>query len=124
MTVDLIPRVRNFSIHDETFATDSHDVEDDCVSPGNHRLLRFDMLTMNVGDSDAEIGRPEDHPDLFEHSDSHGHQQLKDFNEYELFDASGNKVGVGRKQAFCLMDSNQIPGHPDPAGTVQFDCNS
>jgi hypothetical protein len=123
MGVNFVPHVGNFLIETGAeFGSGDHDVEDGCVDAGTHRLLRFDMLTYNAGDEDAVIGRPEDHPDLYEHSSSHGHDHLKDFNEYELYDADGDSVGVGRKQAFCLMDSGTIPDHPQGSGSPTYDC--
>lgn len=121
--VNLVPDVRNFRISTEEFDESSHDVEDGYITPGEHRLLRFDMLTYNVGDSDAELGHPEDHQDQFEHSDSHGHSHLKDFNDYALFDESGHKVGVGKKQAFCLMDSQRMLSHSNVSSRPKFDCS-
>lgn len=122
MGVNFVPHVGNFQLSNESFESDDHDVHDGCVTPGDHRLLRFDMLTYNAGDTDAEIGRPENNEDLFEHSDSHGHEHLKGFNRYDLYDADGNDVGVGRKQAFCLMDSAPIPDHPESSSGGRFDC--
>ena len=123
MGVNLVTRVRNFSIHQQTFSTSDHDVQDGCVTPGTHRLLRFDFLSYNAGTSDLVIGSPAARPDLFVWSPAHGHYHLKDFNEFLFFDASGNLATVGYKQAFCAIDIERIS--PSSAPNAQFtDCNS
>ncbi|MFD1565844.1 lysyl oxidase family protein [Haloarchaeobius amylolyticus] len=118
--VNFVPGVRNFNISTEVFDESSPDVEDGFVTPGEHRLLRFDMIIYNVGDADAELGRPENRPDLFEYSESHGHPHLKGFNNYILLDESGERTGAVRKQTFCLRDLYQI--RSTASNSSQFDC--
>lgn len=123
MGSNLVATVRNFAISDETFATDDHDVQDGCVTPGEHRLMRFDFLSHNIGDTDIVVGAPEDRPDLFVWSAGHGHYHLKDFNQFKLFDTSGEEVVNGYKQAFCLTDVERIDSNARP--DAQFtDCNT
>ncbi|MFC4542273.1 lysyl oxidase family protein [Halosolutus amylolyticus] len=122
--VNFVPAVRDLSISTEVFDESSPDVEDGYVTPGEHRLLRFDILTYNVGDADAELGNPEDNPDQFVHSDSHDHAHLDGFNNYTLFDESGNEMGVGKKQPFCLMDIQRMPSRPNASSSPQFDCDN
>ena len=106
MGVDLVPVVRNFSItHEEA---DAHSIQDGCIEPGNHRLMRFDFLSHNIGDTDLRVGNPQDHPEWFTASASHGHYHLIDFNEFILLDPAGNEVTRGYKQAFCLEDSLRL----------------
>src|SRR5215210_9222214 len=102
MGVNLVTRVRNFSIDQQTFSTSDHDVQDGCVTPGTHKLLRFDFLSYNAGDADLVVGSPAARPDLFVWSAAHGHYHLKDFNEFKLFNPAGQQVEIGHKQAFCL----------------------
>lgn len=118
--VNFVPAVDNFNVSTEVFDESSLDVEDGFVTPGEHRLLRFDMVIYNVGDADAELGRPENRPDLFEYSESHEHAHLKGFNNYVLFDESGERTGSIRKQTFCLRDQYQTrsTARSDP----WFDC--
>lgn len=121
--INFVPGVRDFSISTETFDASSSDVEDGHVPPGEHRLLRFDTIIYNVGDADAELGRPEDRPDLFEHSNSHGHSHMKGFNKYALFDEAGNTMDAGKKQTFCLRDNFRIPSHSNASNSSQFGCD-
>lgn len=118
---NFVPGVRNFNISTEVFDESSLDVEDGYITPGEHRLLRFDMIIYNLGDEDAELGRPANNQDLYVHSDSHGHSHLKDFNQYRIFDESGNEMDVGKKQTFCLRDSFQVRSSAN--SSAQFDCS-
>jgi len=123
MGVNLVTIVRNFSISTETFAQNSHDVQDGCVTPGRHRIMRFDFLSHNAGDADLAVGSPAARPDLFVWSAAHGHYHLKDFNEFKLFDHNGQEAEIGHKQAFCLIDVERI--HPNARADAQFgDCNA
>jgi len=118
--VNFVPGVEDFSVSTEVFDESSPDVEDGFVTPGEHRLLRFDMIIYNMGDADAELGRPENRPDLFEYSESHGHAHLKGFNNYVLLDESGERTGAVRKQTFCLRDLYQT--RSTASSSSQFDC--
>jgi hypothetical protein len=104
MGANLVPIVRRFSIHNELFEDGSHSVMDGCVTPGWHKVMRFDFLSHNIGDADLVVGDPNDHLDWFVRSWAHGHFHLKDFNEFVLLDAAGDQVTLGYKQAFCLVD--------------------
>jgi hypothetical protein len=121
--VNLVTRVRNFSIHSQTFAASDHDVQDGCVTPGSHKLLRFDFLSHNVGDADLVLGSPAARPDLFVWSAAHGHYHLKDFNQFLLFDANGHLATIGYKQAFCAIDIERISSTASASGRFH-DCNS
>ena len=123
MGVNLVTIVRNFSISNQTFTAGDHDVQDGCVTPGQHRVMRFDFLSYNAGDADLVVGSPAARPDLFIWSAAHGHYHLKDFNEFKLFNAAGHQVEIGHKQAFCLIDIERK--HPNARADAQFsDCNS
>ena len=120
MGADMIPFIRNFSIDTEFFAPNDDSIIDECVTtPGQHRLLRFDMISRNIGDADFLAGKPLEHPDRFVWSQAHRHWHLKHFNEYKLLDSAGNEVVPGFKQGFCLEDFEQY----DPqAGPQKFTC--
>lgn len=123
MGVNLVTRVRNFSIHSQTFSASDHDVQDGCVTPGSHKLLRFDFLSHNAGDADLVVGSPAARPDLFVWSTAHGHYHLKDFNQFLFFDAAGALATVGYKQAFCAIDIERISSTASASGRFH-DCNS
>jgi hypothetical protein len=123
MGVNLVTKVRNFSVQTRSFTASDHDVQDGCVTPGNHKLLRFDFLSYNAGTSDLVIGSPAARPDLFVWSAGHGHYHLKDFNEFLLFSANGNLATVGYKQAFCAIDIERVAPWASASGRFH-DCNS
>jgi hypothetical protein len=93
------------------------------VTPGPHRVLRFDFSSYNAGDADLVIGSPTARPELFVWSSGHDHYHLRDFNEFILFDANGTQATVGYKQAFCLIDVQRIS--PSAREEPRYrDCNS
>lgn len=106
--------IGNFSIQTRNFPPRDGSVLDGVITTGRHTVLRFDITTVNTGDAALDVGRPEDHPEWFVYSVSHGHYHLKDFNYYELLDMNGNLVSPGAKQAFCLMDSFQFDPNAPP----------
>jgi hypothetical protein len=103
----------------ETFAADSCELEERCVSgSGERRLLNFEGRIENVGRADFSPGPEEDNP-LFEYSACHDHYHFRDFTDYRLLDASGQPVAVGHKQSFCLVNSApvDVEDTPAPPGT-------
>jgi len=122
--VNLEPAVRKFRVEMAVFSESSRDVQDGCVTPGEHRLLRFDLLMQNTGDQDLVVGAPADRPELFVWSAGHNHYHLTDFVEYRLLDAGGFPVTENYKQAICFFDSLRIADWA--RGDRQFDpgrCN-
>lgn len=120
MGVDLIPIVRNFFIRQED--ADAHSIQDGCITAGNHRVMRFDFLSHNIGTEDFVVGAPSSHPEWFTESASHGHFHLKDFNEFILYDINGAQVTKGYKQAFCTIDIEHISPW-GPANAQFINCN-
>lgn len=123
MGVNLVTRVRNFAISTQTFSANDHDVQDGCVTPGTHRIMRFDFLSYNTGNSDLVIGSPASRPDLFVWSAGHGHYHLRDFNEFLLFNVQGGLATIGYKQAFCAIDIERIGPNASASGRFH-NCNS
>lgn len=122
--VNLEPAVRNFRVETAFFTESSRDVHDGCVTPGEHRLLRFDLLMQNTGGEDLVVGAPADNPELFVWSEGHNHYHLTDFVEYRLLDARGFQATENYKQAICFFDSLRIADWA--RGDRQFDpgrCN-
>lgn len=123
MGVNLVTRVRGFAISTQTFTANDHDVQDGCVTPGAHKIMRFDFLSYNAGNSDLVIGSPASRPDLFVWSAGHGHYHLRDFNEFLLFNANGGLATIGYKQAFCAIDIERIG--PNASANPRFaNCNT
>jgi hypothetical protein len=99
-------------------------IAEGCVTAaGWRRLLRFETFTPNHGTADFRMGAPEDHPDLFEYSSCHEHYHYNGYADYKLLDAGGTEVGTGHKQAFCLMDTEQVSDAPGVARAPLYDCD-
>jgi hypothetical protein len=115
MGVNLIATVDGFEIREQNFrerrpgapagATVDGSVEDGCVQEGQHRVLRFNFYTTNIGDTPFVIGNPRDRPDIFEPSAVHpesGYIMRDKFNEYTL--KNGRDIEFkGHKRPFCLV---------------------
>lgn len=103
------------------FSEDSCAMAERCVSgTGERRLLRFDGVIWNVGESDFFLGDPRE-SDQFEYASCHGHYHLQDIAEYMLLDpGSGETLVVGRKQGFCMLDSQRINSDQPPRYNCDF----
>lgn len=105
LTIDESLVSSSVTIENAFFPSDDCAVVEGCVgAPGTRTLLRFSVASINYGDADLYVGSPADHPELFVYSPCHDHYHLQDFAEYTLTDGNGTQVGIGHKQAFCLMD--------------------
>lgn len=103
----------SWDIRDEYFPEESCAVAEQCVdAPGQRRLLRFSTQTDNVGQSDLVLGDPTSAPG-FEFSECHGHYHFEGYAQYELVGANGEIAATGHKQAFCLMDIDNVGGSND-----------
>jgi len=120
-------------LHDELagdiWLDERYFAEDDCAfvegcidTPGTRLLLRFGVVTANVGDVDLRMGRPDDNLELFEYSDCHEHYHFERYADYQLMSGE-DVVSVGRKQAFCLMDSARyLEDDPGVSDRAQYQC--
>lgn len=130
---NLYPVIRNPQLQFRTVAANDCEVEEGCTMPGFRRLLRFDLITPNVGEADLHLGAPTaaNRPrEMFEWGTCHNHWHLRDYADYRLYDLAGNEVGRGHKQSFCLEDfgswmgmgapnCRNPPGQPDdPPGCI------
>jgi hypothetical protein len=103
-----------------TFSPQSCSLMEGCIgASGPRRLLRFDLATPNTGAGDLFLGDPDDNQDLFVYASCHDHYHFTEYARYTLFDANNQPVGNGQKQAFCLLDYEELgPGSPPP----QYHC--
>lgn len=98
----------------ETFSVGDCEVEEGLITPGTHRLLRFTTETRNVGGGDMIVPTPEEHPELFEFQECHGHYHFLGFASYRLLDGIGEEVAAGRKVSFCLLDTGRWDNTANP----------
>lgn len=85
---------------------------------GWRTILRFSIVTPNIGSTDLVLGVAANNPDVFHYSECHAHYHFDEFARYELRDAGG-VVASGHKQAFCLLDDYSWAWPNTP---VEFDC--
>ncbi|WER48605.1 lysyl oxidase family protein [Cupriavidus sp. WKF15] len=135
MGVNLVPELRRFAVVDFDFPDAAHvpanqksgtagSILDGCVTPGMHRILKFDFMSKNIGDTDLVIGDPKNHPSWYEYSQAHGHFHLKDYNVYALYNAQGDEAAPGKKQGFCMVDIEPIQDFANPGQKKFTDCVS
>jgi cysteine-rich repeat protein len=123
---DLTPEIFDVAVHTNR-AVDPGDVIEGCTTAGSGRkLIDFSIRTRNIGSSDLNIGPPgcpdcSTNPNapcgnpLFVCSAAHGHPHFNGFAKAELL-SGATVVAIGRKQGFCLLDSEC----PNP----QFSCGN
>lgn len=128
MGANLVTNIRNFRITNENISSTDGSVLDGCITPGQHRLLRFDFLTHNNGSTDLYVGPPPPPPppnpppdSVWVWSVSHGHYHFKEFNQYFLLDTTDRSVIPGYKQAFCLMDIERTDPNA-PRTSARYNC--
>lgn len=101
------------------------DPDEACIdAPGVRRLLSFAVETPNVGDADLVLGRPDPSNPNFQYSECHGHYHFEGYAEYRLIDAEGGEVAAGRKQAFCLVDTERYVDDPSVSQAARYRCDS
>lgn len=107
IAVDMGRTQIDMSIAVEHFSADSCELDptEQCVlGPGPRRVLRFSVETANLGDADLNIGSPLDNEN-YSYSQCHQHYHFSGYAQYRLLDEGGTEVVSGRKQAFCLTDT-------------------
>lgn len=118
--------VASLAFEDRYFgAGDCSLVEGSVGAEGARRLLTFDTVIVNHGDTDVVLGSPADPvPPLsasdFEWSPCHGHYHFTGWADYRLEDSLGQTVAVGHKQAFCLVDSLPYGVRPSRFATCSY----
>jgi hypothetical protein len=118
-TPDLIVRedmlMSQYVIRDENLPANFCSVIEGNVTPGVRRIIRFTVMTPNIGDADLYIGDPDltfdenGHSDLYEFHPCHGHYHFKHYATYELIDAKTGKIWKAAKRGFCMLDTDPNP---------------
>jgi hypothetical protein len=88
--------------------------EEGNVEPGVRRIMRFTVMTPNIGTADVHIGDPNVHvaanDGLFEFASCHQHYHFRHYALYELIGANG-KVWRAAKRGFCMLDTDPNPAY-------------
>ncbi|MFO0631773.1 MAG: lysyl oxidase family protein [Nannocystaceae bacterium] len=90
-----------------------------CVGgTGTRTILRFDLVTPNLGSRDLVLGVAANNPDIFHYSSCHDHYHFDEYAHYELLDGA-DVIGTGQKLGFCLLDSFSWAW---PGENAHYDC--
>ena len=119
-------RLADEILFDTVFVTENScaKVEECVTGTGARRVLRFSVEAVNQGSATLTVPPPANRPDLFTFSPCHGHFHFSGFASYALLDAKGNTVLNGRKQAYCMEDTERIAQGPNVACSKQFTCDN
>ena len=121
LAIDAEVLVDSQQVETTSFGAESCALLEGCVAAaGDRRILRFSTTTPNIGEADLYLGPPAANP-LFHFSECHDHWHFDEYAEYRLLNAAGDVVANGHKQAFCLIDLEQVD---ENAGGPQFDCEN
>ncbi|UQA63498.1 hypothetical protein E8A73_002150 [Polyangium aurulentum] len=94
-----------------------------CVGgTGTRKLLRFSVEAKNQGQATLTVPPPPERPDLFIFSPCHGHYHFSGFASYALLDKEGKEIVTGRKQAYCMEDTQQIAFGPNVGCDKVYSC--
>ena len=116
---DLVVRTdimeRNWVVREEKLGAEFCSVIEGEVTPGLRKLVRFTVMTANVGTADINIGDPRVHFEandgLFELATCHAHFHFRNYAVYELIDPRTGKVWKAAKQGFCMLDTDPNPAY-------------
>jgi hypothetical protein len=102
-------------VRDENLAATACSVIEGGVTPGLHRLLRFTVMTPNIGDTDIALGDPNEHvaadDGLYEFALCHHHYHFKHYATYQLIDPDSGHVWRAAKRGFCMLDTDPNPAY-------------
>jgi len=107
------------AIDTETFAPTSCAVQEGLIQAGTRTIIRFSTQTENSGTADMVFGNPADNP-LFVWAPCHAHYHFQNYMSYRLLDTNGNRVAVGLKVGFCVLDV--FRWSPSAASTALYSC--
>jgi hypothetical protein len=106
---------RGWVVRDEKLAADACSVIEGGVTAGTHRLIRFTVMTANVGDEDINIGDPLAHyqanDGLYEFATCHQHFHFRNYATYELIDPATGHIWKAAKRGFCMLDTDPNPAY-------------
>jgi hypothetical protein len=118
-------------VRDENLAAGFCSVEEGNVTPGLRRLVRFTVMTPNIGDADIFVGDPNEHiaagDGLFEFASCHNHYHFRHYATYQLVDPKTGKIWRAAKRGFCMLDTDPVPrseGNEQPRAAIFRNCGA
>jgi len=102
---------KQWVVRDENLPANFCSVIEGGITPGVRRLVRFTVMTPNVGNADLVVGDPNDRVNdgLFEFATCHRHHHFRHYATYELIDPATGKVWRAAKRGFCMLDTDPAP---------------
>lgn len=122
LSIDMGRSSVDLSVAIEHFVSTSCELEasEQCVAAaGDRKVLRFSVETINLGAGDLKLGTPSEDAG-FSFSMCHAHFHFDGYATYRLRNSEGTEVLRGRKQAFCLLDSE--PYQSDASTAAIYSC--
>jgi len=112
-------------VRDENLSPTACSVIEGEVAAGLRRLIRFTVMTPNVGDTDIALGDPNAHvaanDGLYEFATCHQHYHFRHYAKYELIDPATGFVWRAAKRGFCMLDTDPNPAYfGQPPRNPQF----
>ena len=102
-------------VRDENLAAGLCSVEEGNITPGVRRLVRFTVMTPNIGNQDIFVGDPNDHvaagDGLFEFAECHHHYHFRHYALYQLIDPRTGQIWRAAKRGFCMLDTDPNPAY-------------
>jgi len=99
----------------ERLTADLCSVQEGGITPGDRTLVRFTVMTPNVGDADIDLGDPNEHvadnDGLYEFATCHAHYHFRHYALYELIDPGSGQVWRAAKRGFCMLDTDPNPAY-------------
>src|SRR5918911_2833622 len=106
-------------VRDENISSTACSAIEGEVTPGLRKLVRFTVMTPNIGNADIFVGDPNEHvaadDGLFEFATCHHHYHFRHYALYELVDPRTGQVWRAAKRGFCMLDTDP---NPVPVGGV------
>ncbi|MFN2565254.1 MAG: lysyl oxidase family protein [Gemmatimonadaceae bacterium] len=104
---------KQWVVRDENLAANFCSVIEGDVTPGVRRLVRFTVMTPNIGNADIALGDPNAHvaanDGLYEFASCHQHYHFRHYAMYQLIDPATGKVWRAAKRGFCMLDTDPAP---------------
>lgn len=95
-------------------------VQEGCMQgSGTRKIIRFTTHIKNIGNQDYFIGVPSATNSQFEWDLCHNHWHYEGYAEYLLYDMAGNKIPIGFKNGFCVLDLECSGG-----GSAKYGCSN
>jgi hypothetical protein len=112
-------------VRDENLPANACSVQEGEVTAGLRRLIRFTVMTPNIGDTDINLGDPNVHAaagdGLYELATCHRHYHFRHYALYELIDPQTGFVWRAAKRGFCMLDTDPVPAYyGQPPASPQF----